>query len=616
MKKPSLRVSGLRIKPVAAAVLLALSAGPVYAVSFESESGEVKGSFDTTMSIGAAWRMESRDPSLVGITNGGTARDPNSDDGNLNYDKGEAVYSAIKFTHDFELSYKNYGMFLRGTYFFDPVNDTNEFLGPQARDRMVSDADLLDAYIRGAFEIGGRSLNVRLGSQVVSWGESTFILNGINIINPVDVAKLRTPGAELREGLIPTNMIWLSQELTNTLTIEGFVLATWDKTKIDPRGSFFSTTDIASDGGDKGYIGFGRRKDQHFSTTNPSSALAAFFPGVPVEPNEAQVWIPRTSDRNATDSGQYGVALRLFTPELNNTEFGFFHINYHSRTPYVSGIAGTPTSLLTSNATTATLSGHTGTARYFLEYPEDIRLYGVSFNTGVGGGIALQGEYSYRPNQPLQLPTAEILLAGLGATNQLGTFTAGQEVSGYRRVKMHQVQITATKAFGPTLAADELVVVGEAGYTRLDLPGDIKFAGPGVHLPQPGSSTATSFGSTSTEGFATTNSWGYRLLGRMDFNNAIGAGTLSPRVAFAHDVKGVSPTFNESVKAATIGLGYSFKQVWQADIAYTAFWGGKTYSGTDPAGPPAGTTQSADYASSANPLKDRDFLAVSVSYSF
>lgn len=91
---------------------------------------------------------------------------------------------------------------------------------------------------------------------------------------------------------------------------------------------------------------------------------------------------------------------------------------------------------------------------------------------------------------------------------------------------------------------------------------------------------------------------------------------MSPRLAFAHDVDGVSPTFVEGVKAATLGLGFSYKQVWQADIAYTAFGGGKTYSGTDPAGPPAGTTQSADYASSANPLKDRDFLALSLSYSF
>jgi hypothetical protein len=89
----------------------------------------------------------------------------------------------------------------------------------------------------------------------------------------------------------------------------------------------------------------------------------------------------------------------------------------------------------------------------------------------------------------------------------------------------------------------------------------------------------------------------------------------------AHDVNGVSPTFNEDTKSATLGIGLNYRQNLQADIAYTWFWGGRTYSGTDPntstAPPnffPAG--QSADYASSSNPLKDRDFLAVSVSYSF
>jgi hypothetical protein len=45
------------------------------------------------------------------------------------------------------------------------------------------------------------------------------------------------------------------------------------------------------------------------------------------------------------------------------------------------------------------------------------------------------------------------------------------------------------------------------------------------------------------------------------------------------------------------------------------FFGGNTFSGTDPNSPlPPG--QTASYASSSNYLKDRDFLAISVSYSF
>ena len=56
----------------------------------------------------------------------------------------------------------------------------------------------------------------------------------------------------------------------------------------------------------------------------------------------------------------------------------------------------------------------------------------------------------------------------------------GTEITGYRRVKMHQVQATATKSFGPQLGASQFVVVGEAGYTRLDLPGGLIFNGPGA----------------------------------------------------------------------------------------------------------------------------------------
>ena len=115
------------------------------------------------------------------------------------------------------------------------------------------------------------------------------------------------------------------------------------------------------------------------------------------------------------------------------------------------------------------------------------------------------------------------------------------------------------------------------------------------------------------EGYATQNSWGYRLVGALSYPNAIAGATLIPRVAFSHDVHGVGPTFNQGVKAATFGLSAILKQKWQADLAYTTYWGGRTYSGTDPA---ATGTQARTYATSANPLKDRDFVSVSLRYSF
>lgn len=655
--------------------------GPAGAFEFASEDGEITGSFDTTLSIGALWRMQGRDASLSAVANGGSSRDPNGDDGNLNYDRGDLVSSAIKATHDLELSYRDFGAFVRASYFYDgAVMDKSE-LNKKSRHEAGRDAEILDAFVRGRFDVGGRNLDLRLGKQVVSWGESTFIQNGINVINPVNVSRLRMPGSELREGLIPTGMVWAARELTDNVSAEAVILTEWEKTEIDPTGTFFSTNDFVAVGGSNAYTGFGRRND--------SNGTAGLFPVSPT----ARLWAPRSPDREADNQGQYGIALRAFLPELNNTELGFFHANYHSRTPIVSGYRGgltsagtissdlsatqagaltaagipavatgvpgcaafdvptfgalhtpanigalagvtgsiaTATSLSALNATNAACGANLrrgGVGTYFIEYPEDIKLYGISFNTAGPAGVALQGEYSYRRNQPLQLPSAELLNAALGLANQLtstnpveaASVPYGTEIAGYRRVKMHQAQMTGTKVFGPSFGAEQLAVVGEVGYTWLDLPSSIKFASPGCHLPQPGSATSASFGSTSSGCFMTQSSWGYRLLGRLDYPNALGPATVSPRIALAHDVNGRGPTFNESVKALTFGVGFNYRQNWQADIAYTAFFGGRTYGGSDPLAVPAAgfpPGQSPNYASNSNPLKDRDFLAISLSYSF
>ena len=580
-------------------------AAPGHAFEFKG-GGDLAGNFDTTITWGALWRAQDRDPSRIAITNGGTARSPNEDDGNLNYGKGDLVSALVKVGHDLDVRYRNLGFFARVLYFYDAAIDRKDALPTEAKKRLRGDFELYDAFFRGQFDLGGRRLSARLGNQVVSWGESTFIANGINVINPVDVAKLRAPGSELKEAFLPQAMAWASQEVNERLTLEGYYQARYRKTRLEPRGTFFSTNDFISPGGDAAYIGFGRRLDQNQPIVPPAGATVAI----------AQVWAPRLADRDPSDSGQFGVAARIFVKEMNDTEIGLYAVNYHSRTPLVSSIRGTTTQALN-------VGSGGGSARYFAEFPEDIRLYGAGFSTAAPFGIALQGEYSFRRNLPLQLSAIELLLATLGAANNItggaaaaAAVPAGTEISGYRRVKMHQVQATATKSFGPQLGAGQFVTVAEAGYTRLDLPQELLFNGPSVFLPAAGSSTATSFGSSQPgmQGYATRTSWGYRLVARLDYSNALFGATLSPRAAWAHDVRGVSPTFNQGTRALSAGLGINFQQNLQADISYTAFSGGRDFAGVDPAAVPAG--QPASFSSTANALKDRDFFAVNVSYSF
>lgn len=625
-KTASTRRYGRGWRTVGLAALLGLmeQAG---AVQFQTDDPDFSASFDNTVSVGAAMRTEGRDPALIGIANGGTSRSVNEDNGDLNWPKGSVFALPVYYTGEVEMKYRNLDFFARFDYLYDQRIESNDQLGDTAKALDGSDFRLLDLFAGGRWDpIGdGRLLRARIGRQVLNWGESTFIPNGINAINPIDLRRLRSPGSELRNALLPLNTFWVSQDVAPNFTLEGYYQFEWSPTRIDPAGTYFSSNDYASPDGEFVFTGFGRRRDFNqpviatpvlptVTTPAPSAANAA-----------GQIYAPISGQVNARNGGQYGFAARIFIPSWNNTELGFYGLNYHSRIPVVSGVRGTASAV---NAP--------GTARYFPEFPENINLFGASFSTPGPWGVALQGEYSYRPNQPLAFAGPEVLLAVLGAPNSItgtaittvggtrvpvaGLVRPGTIIRGYDRIAQQQLQTTATKAFGPTAGAEQFTLVGEVGFTYLDLPGGLYFNGPGVLLPAPGSNTTTSYGSSQTTGYATRFSWGYRLLGRLDYPNALGATTVSPRLAFGHDVNGVSPTFNRGAMSLTIGVGFNYRQNWQADIAYTNYFGGRLIAGIDPApnsaqNPfPAG--QSRYYASSTNPLRDRDFIALSVSYSF
>lgn len=586
------RITGLS---VSAATLLAL---PAAAIDFDWNDGAIYGSFDTTISSGVSVRTQGHDHRLIGVNNGGTANSINGDNGNLNYEKGDVTSANVKATHELSLNAGDFGFFGRASYFYDTAimdSDTERTpLGNEAKGRAGRDFELLDAYVFGDFDVGDVPVTVRVGNQVLSWGESTFIQNGINTINPIDVTRFRVAGAEVREGLIPVPIIDVNVGLTDKLSIEGFLQLEWDNTEIEPEGTFFSTNDFASPGGDFVFLGFGQPP---LPTDDPVSLLG---------PTAVGTTIPRASDESGSDDNQWGVALRYFEPELNDTEFGLYYIQYNSRLPVISARTGNLAGLLGGN--------YAGSARYFREFPDDIKLIGASFNTEIPGiGVVLQGEYSFRKDQPLQVDDVELLFAGLsptdpftgapfGAQGQLGAFGFDEEIAGFRRKDVSQAQATASKVLGPTFGADQIVLVGEIGGTYIhdmESKEELRYEGPGTFTS--GNNLFTLAGlqpATQNDGFADQFSWGYRLLARADFNNAIGPINLQPGIAFSHDVSGTTPAplanFVEDRKTVTLSLGATYLDSLRASIAYTNFFGGGAF----------------------NLLNDRDFASFVVSYSF
>ena len=630
-------------KVVIVAAIIGLFAMPGEAIDLSGSSGKYRLNLDITVSYGARYRVQDRDMAIISPFEGGTAWSVNGDDGNLNFDKG-IVSNTPKATVDFAFAYdlgSNYsiGFFTRASAFYDfaVMQDCCERteLTDEALDWAGSRTELLDAYVWWQFPIG----EIRVGSQVLNWGESTFIQGGLSIINPVDVSALRVPGSELREAFRPVGMAWASFDLSSNISIEGFYEYEWEPIVIDPPGTYFSTNDFVGPGGEDVFLAF---------ASFPDTGEQPFFMGEDRDTLYPYPFmsVPRADTREAKDGGQYGLSLKWYVPKLGGTEFGFYYLNYHSRLPTINGITGTAQAagqglaaapgaalavyaaagvppglspeldaLAADAATAAATSIYAQSANWFTAYPEDIKLYGFSWNAQLGtSGVAFQGEISHRQDAPYQADDVELLFAALSpispylaATNQVAPGGVGfeTELLGYRLLDSTQLQFTFTKVFSNLLGADQGVLVGEFGFNKVwDMPEKdvLRFEGPGTYTS--GNPLNTTVGAhvgkewERPEHFADDFSWGYRLAGRLTYNNAIGAWALAPRFAWSHDPYGITPgpggSFIAGRMAATIGIQAQFQNAWQIDLSYTAFMGAGRY----------------------NLINDRDFIGGFVKFSF
>ncbi|MDN4543658.1 DUF1302 domain-containing protein [Pseudomonas sp. C32] len=576
------------------------------AVSFNI--GEVQGQFDSSLSVGASWAVRGPDPDFISSFNSqgkrGEASTRVSDDNRLNFKKGETFSKIFKGVHDLELKYGESGVFVRGKYWYDfELKDEHRLfydIDDSGRNDLAkaSGAEFLDAFIYHNYTIGNLPGNVRLGKQVVSWGESTFIGNGINSINPTDAAALRRPGAEVKEGLIPVNMFYLSQNFTENLSAEAFYQLEWESTVVDNCGTFFGSDAVAKGCNDRLVVsGLDLAPGVARNTGGAAAVGGSRAQGGGVD----DVYIPRVEDNEPSDSGQYGVALRWFVPEMNDTEFGAYFMNYHSRNPLLSAVRTTGPGRPASSLNLIRNS------RYFVDYPEDIRLYGLSFQTNLGG-TSLGGEVSYRPNMPLQLNSQDLINGSIGTASSplistgFATSTPGGEINGYKRMPVLQTQMTATQFFDQVFGASRLTLVGEVGYNRINGLGetdgtDLRFGRSGIFgsgiLPgaaglaacrgsvsqvpgQPAGVTAPTNPQQecNDKGFYDTDSWGYRARARLDYPNVFAGINLAPNMAWSHDVNGNGPNFEEGLKAISLGLDADYASTYTASLSYTDYFGG------------------------------------------
>ncbi len=591
----------------AAVILTTFLASPAQAVKFNW--GEIDGTFTSTISLGASWRVEDPDKDYItpGNIEGGRASSSTADDGNLNFEQGEVFSTLIKGVHDLDLNYKNFGVFTRVKYWYDdelengerahgsPANDyvPNEELQDSGFNDLAQSSgfELLDLYGYASFDLGSMPVELRAGKQVLSWGESTFIQNSVNVINPLDVSALRKPGAEIKEALLPVGLIYTNIGVLPDLSMELFYQYDWEQTVFDGCGSYWSSSDPLGGGCDRLTLG--------------SS-----------DPDSVTPYLSRAQDEKPSDDGQWGIAFRYFAEALNATEFGAYYINYHSRLPILSFINSA------SPGTLFVLAPEEEWAQYFLEYPEDIEVFALTFATNIGSW-AVSGEVSHRPEMPLAINTVESTTAvAVGTFAPWSTvletsLAAGPRgiVHGFDEVEFTQLQLTFINFFDQVLGAQRLQFAAEIGADwigdladereqRYDRSPAFGIGDFGTIESPFGPVTCTTTGlpvapnaqpqNCTNDGYVTDFSWGYRVRVSLDYSDAFMGVNLTPSIAWSHDVQGYAPfSFNEDSKALSLGLSADYLNRYKADLSYTSFFGG-------------------DY----NVSDDRDFIALSFSVAF
>lgn len=575
---------------LAAAGLALLGALPLGAAhGFQMRSGDWSGSLDTTVSYGVSYRMEGQDKKLIARANGGTGDNSaliNSDDGNLNFKKGDLFSEVVKVVSELDLRYQEqYGFFVRGRAFYDfELKDDDRRhrqISSAGLDEAGSSVDLLDAFVYGSWTVGERALNARLGRQVINWGEGLFYQNGIGSTNPVDINALRAPGSEIKEAYMPTFMAYASFELRENLSIEGYWQPgkAWEASRIDPCGTYYSTLDVIGEGCN--YLAVPPLQEPLLGTAFDNPALAAAY-GEALGPGALndlirgylpRTFMPRGQDIDADDAAQYGVALRWYVPALNDTELGFYYLRYNMQTPMLGMTVGQPVTLPVVG-----LLPDASSSIYYAEYLEKRDLFGISFNTSIGGdsifnGVSLAGELSYRPDTPIALGLGEYLPDAL-----LGSVTGipvGTRLDGYREKDMYQASLSAIYNFTGLFGADSATLFGEVVASRVQgLESDVDYYE------------------------ATSSAYGAQTSLQLTYANVLNLVTLAPSVSYQYSINGVAPQLtnglDEEAQSWSLGIDAIYKEALTVGARYVGYSGGGL----------------------SNKRTDRDFLSFNIKYSF
>lgn len=588
----------------AVAALLAMSAGASHAAEYDVAGGKL--SIKGSVFGGAVYRTDSTNPEIVqtanaatvGITTPVATGGNNQDDGNLNYRKGDAVSRALKGGLEVGYQQSGYGVVGSLKAWYDEAqtsdavrfgNSPNGYVantplsdkGFSARDQFTNGV-LDDLYLMGHTPVGGSAVDWKAGLQKLDWGTKYTIPGGLGELSPRDVPAARRAGALPEEGRIPVPALSAKWAIGSGTTLDAFVQTGFRGTEIPGCGTFFSNSDFAAPGCNRAVLG-AKTDGVALSTTGN--------------------YIKRAADVTPSGTTQLGLGLRQKVQSLG--EFGAYLAQYDSRTPYISGIK----SNRTATPATPFIPKDPGglNPQYFMSYPEAIQVLGLTFEKKLEIG-AISAELTYRPNQPYQYNTVDMLsaltspVAPTPLRAQAASTAAGAVFNGYERHKAVQLNISAAHGLPGVLGAANGMAGFEFAYKAVpDLPNPsvMRFRRSDVYGSAPVGSAACPATATakacSTDGYVSSSAVAYRLRAGLRYPGLLSGVDFTPSLTFGSDVKGWSEdgAINEGRQFAILSLKAEYLKAWVAELAWNPTWGG-----------------------AYNNLKDRSNASVSLGYRF
>ncbi|HJV71696.1 MAG TPA: DUF1302 domain-containing protein [Ideonella sp.] len=520
-------------KTALAAAICTLAGVDAHAFTFEFDGG--RGNFDSTVTVGTGIRV--KEPSCTLITAGASGDGapagclaPTSalgDQGDLNYAKGDRFTTYLKGSHELLLKLPNDITFLGRANWLADASATHttgyisattppaltDGLADDARKDLRFKARLLDLWVSKSFQVGDEQARVRVGNQVISWGESLFLPGGINSTNAIDIMRLSQPGTQLKEVFLPAPIASVASGLGHGLNVEAYVQAQWNANYFPPTGSYWSD----ANGLGKGHDAYGL---------------------VEVKPK---------------NGGQWGMALR-YQPAGTQVNLGAYVLNYNDKSPNFSINAG-------------------GTGAVGWAYAENRRLYGLSANLPLGDW-AIGTELSYRPRDAVALNAAA---SGCSSQNGncwvdekklqwhlTGLYSMTPSTSG-----------AVLKALGADTATlmIESVVVRYPNLKQMYGPDPITAGAWGWGQEFDPTASPTPVGSKTSWGFNLDFSWvydgtlipGWQVVPEIYYFQAVSGRTPNG-----------SGLFMQGAKSANLTISFLQNPTkWQAAINYAAFWGGE-----------------------------------------